>query len=133
IDLVDNRVDAGTGTIQIRGRFPNPDRLLTPGLFVRVQFQMGLPSPRLLIPERALAQQQGQRYVYLVNDENKIVKRDVTVGRRDGLMRVIETGLEHGDRVVVKGQQRVRAGMTVRIETEKPPGDEAKPAEKKSH
>ncbi|WP_373652723.1 efflux RND transporter periplasmic adaptor subunit [Schlesneria sp. DSM 10557] len=133
IDLVDNRVDAGTGTIQIRGRFPNPDRLLTPGLFVRVQFQMGLPSSRLLIPERALAQQQGQRYVYLVNDENKIVKRDVTVGRRDGLMRVIETGLEHGDRVVVKGQQRVRAGMTVRIETEKPPGDEAKPAEKKSH
>ena len=133
IDVVDNRIDAGTGTIQIRGLFPNKDRLLTPGLFVRVQFQMGPPRGRVLVPEQALAQQQGQRYVYLVTETNKIERQDVTIGRRDGSLRVIETGLKPGDRVVVKGQQRVRPGVEVRIEAEKAPADAVKPAEKKAH
>ena len=133
IDVVDNRIDAGTGTIQIRGLFPNKDRLLTPGLFVRVQFQMGPPRGRVLVPEQALAQQQGQRYVYVVTEANKIERQDVTIGRRDGSLRVIETGLKSGDRVVVKGQQRVRPGVEVRIETEKAPADAVKPAEKQAH
>ena len=128
IDVIDNRVDASTGTMQIRGRFPNPgpDRLLTPGLFVRVQFQMGPPRSRLLIPERALLQQQGQRYVYVVTPEDKIDRRNVTVGRRDGPLRVIETGLQTGDRVVVKGQQRVRPGVKVRPEVETTAVNESK-------
>ena len=118
IDVVDNRVDPGTGTMQIRARFPNSDHLLTPGLFVRIQFQMGPERPRLLIPERALAQQQGQRYVYVVTKDEKIDRRNVTVGRRDGSQRVIETGLDLGDRIVVKGQQRVRPGVVVKAEVE---------------
>ncbi|WP_010584962.1 efflux RND transporter periplasmic adaptor subunit [Schlesneria paludicola] len=135
VDLVDNRIDAGTGTIQVRGRFPNEDRYLTPGLFVRVQFQMGPPRKRVLIPENALMQQQGQRFVYVVTTENKIERRNVTAGRHDELLRVIETGLEPGDQVVVKGQQRVRPGSDVKIASDPPPNS-AVPAEKpaaKSH
>ncbi len=133
VDLVDNRVDAGTGTIQIRGRFPNADRLLTAGLFVRIQFQMGPSRKRLLIPERALAQQQGQRYVYVVTAENKIDRRNVTVGRRDGALRVIEDGLAPADRVVVKGQQRVRPGVEVRIEKEAEASGQTNSTPSKSH
>ena len=118
IDVVDNRVDVSTGTMQIRARFPNSNRALIPGLFVRIQFQMGPPRSRLLIPERALLQQQGQRYVYVVTSEDKIDRRNVTVGRRDDSLRVIESGLEQGDRVVLKGQQRVRPGVKVKAETE---------------
>ena len=134
IDVVDNRIDAGTGTIQIRGRFSNEDRLLTPGLFIRVQFQLGPPRKRLLIPENALMQQQGQRYVYIVTKENKIARRNVTIGRHDELLRVIDSGLENGDQIVVKGQQRVRLGSDVKIESDPPAS--AAPAEKpaaKSH
>ena len=66
----------------------------------------------------ALLQQQGQRYVYVVTSEDKIDRRNVTVGRRDDSLRVIESGLEQGDRVVLKGQQRVRPGVKVKAETE---------------
>ncbi len=118
IDVVDNRIDAGTGTMQIRGRFPNAERKLTPGLFIRIQMQLGPARSRLLIPERALAQQQGQRYVYVVSPEQKIERRNVTVGRRDGALRVIETGLKPSDRVVVQGQQRVRPGIEVKLDQE---------------
>jgi RND family efflux transporter MFP subunit len=118
IDVVDNRIDAGTGTMQIRGRFPNSERKLTPGLFIRIQMQLGPARSRLLIPERALAQQQGQRYVYVVSAEQKIERRNVTVGRRDGALRVIETGLKPSDRVVVQGQQRVRPGIEVKLDQE---------------
>lgn len=118
IDVVDNRIDVSTGTMQIRARFPNRERLLTPGLFVRIQFQMGPPRHRLLIPERALLQQQGQRFVYVVTDDDKIDRRNVTVGRHDDLLRVIETGLEKGDRVVLKGQACVRPGVKVRADVE---------------
>ena len=116
VDLVDNRVSVTTGTIQIRCRFPNAERLLTPGLFVRVQFQMGPPRSRLLVPEQALAQQQGQRYVYVVKPDNKVERRDVIAGRLDGSLRVIETGLRPGEKVIVQGHLRVRPGMEVKSE-----------------
>ncbi len=116
VDLVDNRVSATTGTIQIRCRFPNADRVLTPGLFVRVRFQMGPARTKLLVPEQALAQQQGQRFVYVVQPDNKVERRDVSVGRQDGSLRVIEAGLQPGEKVIVQGHLRVRTGMEVKAE-----------------
>lgn len=147
IDFFDNRVSATTGTIQVRGSFPNPvipptrakaasgddttepvadakgnddaaeqNRNLLPGLFVRIRIELGAPSLKLLIPEQALAQQQGQRYVYVVKSDNKVERRDVTVGRLDGSLRVIETGLKSGEKVVVQGHLRVRPGMEVKAE-----------------
>ncbi len=134
IDLVDNRIDAGTGTIQVRGRFANADRLLMPGLFVRVQLPMGPPRSRLLIPERALSRLQSIYYVYVVGDDLKAERRDVTVGRLEGAQRVIESGLTATDRIIVVGQQRVRPGMAVKEEVaaeKKPPQEPA--AANKAH
>ena len=144
IDYFDNRVSATTGTIQVRGSFPNPviprtrakataeddtaapkadtedkaeeDRILTAGLFVRIRISLGEPSLKLLIPEQALAQQQGQRYVYVVKSDNKVERRDVTVGRLDGSWRVVESGLQKGETVIVQGHLRVRPGMEVKAE-----------------
>ncbi|MEK6259448.1 MAG: efflux RND transporter periplasmic adaptor subunit [Planctomycetota bacterium] len=144
IDFFDNRISTTTGTMQVRGSFPNPVisrtrakpdagdstaesatdakgdeeklRHLLPGLFVRIRIELGDPSLKLLIPEQALAQQQGQRYVFVVKPDNKVERRDVTVGRQDGSLRVIETGLQPGEKVIVQGHLRVRAGMEVKSE-----------------
>lgn len=109
IDFTDNRVDPGTGTIRIRGRLPNDDEFLHPGLFVRVRVPVGESRKRLLVPERAVGTDQGQRFLLIVNDDNSTERRNVTLGvRYEGGLRVIEQGLAGGEKVVIEGIQRVR-------------------------
>lgn len=127
IDLVNNRVDPNTGTLSVRARFENAERILMPGLFVRIRFQFGEPKPKLLIPERAIAQQQGQRYVYVMGTDDKAVRKEITIGRLDGANRVIENGLTAEDRVVVSGLHRVRNGSPLVLAKEAD-GASAKPA-----
>jgi RND family efflux transporter MFP subunit len=123
IDLVNNRVDPNTGTLSVRARFENAERILMPGLFVRLQFQLGPPKSRLLIPERAIAQQQGQRYVYVMGADDKAVRKEITIGRLDGASRVVEQGLTADDRVVVTGLHRVRPGAKLVLATDAPAGE----------
>jgi len=118
INFSDNQVDAGTGTLRIRALIENPGSLLSPGLFVRVQVPIGSPHPALLIPEAALGTDQGERFVYLVNEKDEIVYRRVEIGWSTDGKRVIEKGLTPTDRVVVNGLQRVRAGTKVTAKTE---------------
>ncbi len=127
IDLVNNRVDPNTGTLSVRARFENAERILMPGLFVRIRFQFGEPKPKLLIPERAIAQQQGQRYVYVMGTDDKAVRKEITIGRLDGANRVVEKGLTAEDRVVVSGLHRVRNGSPLVLAKEAD-GASAKPA-----
>jgi multidrug efflux system membrane fusion protein len=113
LDFLDNEVDQGTGTIRARGVFANPKLYLIPGLFVRVRIPFGQPHQALLVSERAIGTDQKQKFLWTVDKDNVVKYRQVKVGPlRDGL-RVIESGLEAGDWVVVKGLQRVRAGVTV--------------------
>ena len=114
LDFIDNRVDSDTGTIRVRGRFDNEKRILTAGLFVRVRLPMGDPQPRVLVPERAIGTDQGQKYLLIVKRDNTVEYRKVTLGARhgDGL-RVIEQGLSADDSVIVNGIQRARPGITV--------------------
>jgi RND family efflux transporter MFP subunit len=113
LDFVDNQIDAGTGTMRMRGVFPNSQRLLTPGLFVRVRLPLGAPHPGLLITERAVDSDQGQKVVYVVNGENQVEKRIVKLGGlHDGLREVTE-GLTASDQIVIEAIQRVRPGMPV--------------------
>jgi multidrug efflux system membrane fusion protein len=111
----DNRVDPGTGTILLRGTLPNPDRVLTPGLYARVRVPFGPPRPRLLVPVRALAADQRSRYVLIVAPDDTVEYRPVVTGIEtdDGLVAVTE-GLKPGERVVVNGLQRARPGGKVR-------------------
>jgi RND family efflux transporter MFP subunit len=107
-NFVDNEVDASTGTLLARAEIANPDHMLAPGLFVRLRVPVGEPQPALLIPEEALASDQGERYVYVANADNKVEYRRVQVGWREGGLRVIREGLASTDRVIVTNLQRIR-------------------------
>jgi RND family efflux transporter MFP subunit len=113
IDFLDNQIDPNTGTQRVRAVISNPQRLLSPGLFVRLRFPVGRPHQALLVPEEALGTDQGQRFLYVVNDKSEVVYRRVKVGMLTHGRRVIEDGLKPGEQVVVNGLQRVRPGDKV--------------------
>jgi RND family efflux transporter MFP subunit len=114
INFRDNRVDPGTGTIQIRGSLPNPHRVLVPGLYVRVRVPFGKPMPKLLVPELAVAADQRGRYVLVVKPDNTVEQRPVTTGlTTDDHLVVIEKGVAADDWVVVNGLQKARPGAPV--------------------
>lgn len=127
LDFADNRIDPTTGTLRARGVFPNPNRLLSPGLFARVRVPITQPRDALLIAETALASDQGQRFAFVVGTDNVVERRDVVLGPIINGMAVITEGLSADDRVIVSGIQRIREGMTVdpRVrEMPLPPGAE---------
>jgi multidrug efflux system membrane fusion protein len=120
INFVNNQVNPTTGSISVRGVFQNPKpdkgaRLLSPGMFVRIRLPFGQPHPALLVIDRAVASDQGLKYVYVVDAEDTAQYRRVTLGavQEDGL-RVIADGLKPDDRVVVGGLLQVRPRMKVR-------------------
>ena len=113
LDFVENRVDPNTGTLKVRGVFPNADEALAPGLHARIKLLVGKPYKALAVTARAIGTNQGEKFVYVVNDKNEVVERPVTLGPlRDG-MRVIAEGIKADDRVIISGLQRVRTGLTV--------------------
>ena len=116
VNFLDNRVDPGTGTLRVRGVFNNEDGFLTPGLFVRCHLPLGDRASRTLVAEEAIASDQEQKFVFVVNDENEVSYRPVQTGRLYDGMRVIEGGLSKHEKVVVKGLQRVRPGAKVEPE-----------------
>ena len=113
INFVDNQVNPKTGTLRVRGMFSNKDEALSPGFFARVRVPIGPPHPALLVSDRALDNDQGQKILYVVNDKNEIVSRPIRTGALHYGLRVIEDGLKAGERVVVNGLQLVRPGITV--------------------
>ncbi len=113
IDFLDNHISPTTGTLRLRATVENDDLLLSPGMFIRVQVPIGKPHPALLVPEEALGSDQGQRYIYVLNENDEVVYRRVRIGLLKAGKRVIEEGLEPADRVIVSGLQRVRVGKKV--------------------
>lgn len=118
LDFASAEVDASTGTARIRGVFANANRELVSGLFVRVRIPVGQPYEALLIPERALATDQNLKFVYVVGGDGIVTRRPVQLGKQRNEMRIITAGLNVGDRVIVKGQQRVKPGQKVDAEEE---------------
>jgi RND family efflux transporter MFP subunit len=121
VDFVDNRVNAMTGTIRMRGVFPNDAMVLKPGLFVRIRLPIGARYQALLIPDEAILIDQGRKYVFVVNDQNKVIYRPVELGQEIQKLRVIKKGLAPDERVIISGTQRVRAEDEVRPNNKKPP------------
>jgi RND family efflux transporter MFP subunit len=113
IDFVDNRLVSNTGTLRVRGLIPNPKGLLSPGLFVRVRMPVGEAKASIMIPEQSLGTDQGQKFIYVVDDKNVVQYRKVKIGAMQDGLRVIEQGVGPGERIVVSGLQRVRPGVTV--------------------
>jgi len=106
-------VSPTTGTLQLAGLFPNPDRTLRPGQFAHVRAETAIRKGALLVPQRAVTELQGSYQVATVDAENKAHIRPVTVGERMGSDWIIEKGLQAGDRVVVEGTQKVKEGIAV--------------------
>ena len=121
IDFASAAVNASTGTARLRAVFENADHALSSGLFVRIQIPVSKPYEALLIPERALSTDQNVKFVYVVGDDGVANRRVVELGRREGDMRVITSGLSAGDHVIVKGMQRVKPGQRVEAQIEPPP------------
>jgi len=113
LESVDNRIDAGTGTMLLRGLVDNPDGTIVPGMYARLRVPLDAKGPSLLVDERAIGTDQNQRFVLVVDGEGKAQYRRVELGPREGAERVIRSGLAAGDRVIVTGLQRVRPGMPV--------------------
>jgi membrane fusion protein (multidrug efflux system) len=113
IDFLDVQVNPRTDGQTVRAMFPNPDDILTSGQTVRVIIEEKGGDEVVVIPESAVAIDQTGSYVFVVGPDNKVEQRRVRLGTgRDGLA-VVEEGVKPGERVVVQGQQRIRAGMTV--------------------
>ena len=107
LDYAAPTVNQSTGTLAARGIIPNPNRVLLPGYFVRVRVPIEKQADALLVPDTALGSDQSGRYVLIVNGENVVEQRKVTVGQLDNGLRVIESGLKGDDRVVIAGLLRV--------------------------
>jgi multidrug efflux system membrane fusion protein len=114
INFFDNQVNPAVGTIRVRAVLPNADRIFTPGLFVRVQFVSGRKENVLLIDDKAVMTDQDRKYVYVVDKDNKVQRRDIVPGRMAEGLRVIQSGLAADDRIVVAGQQKVHPGLPVK-------------------
>ena len=107
VDFIDNRIDSATGTVHARAVLPNPDRVFTPGLFARVQLEGSAEFDALLVDDKAVLTDQDRKYVYVLGEGDTAQRRDVTLGRVVDGLRVVESGLESGDRVIVAGVQKV--------------------------
>ncbi|CAN7674020.1 efflux RND transporter periplasmic adaptor subunit [Trinickia sp. LjRoot230] len=114
IASIDNRLDTGSGTIRVRARFDNPEGTLVPGLYARIKVGGGAPHRALLIDEAAIGTDQDKKFVLAVDAQGRVAYRPVSLGGLHGNLRVITAGLADGDRIVVRGVQRVRPGETVR-------------------
>ena len=113
VDFLDREVDPSTGAILIQASFPNPDKILRPGLFARVRAIMDRIGDAILVPQKCVTEIQGNYSVYKVDAQNKIIFQPVTIGERLGDMWLIEEGLQTGDKVVLEGLQFVREGVVV--------------------
>ena len=113
MDFVDNAIDTSSGTIRGRAVFPNPNGTFTPGMFGRIQVAAGPPAEALLVPDVAIGTEQVRKFVLVVDDQNVAQAKYVTLGPLIDGLRVVASGLEAGDRVVVNGLMRTRPGAKV--------------------
>ena len=116
-DMLDRQVDVTTGTVIARGVFPNPGNVLRPGQYAKVRAVVEVKKNALLIPQRAVQDVQGAHQVAVVKSDDTVEVRPVQVDVRVGSLWVVTKGLTPGERIIVEGGDRVRAGQKVRPET----------------
>jgi membrane fusion protein (multidrug efflux system) len=125
--VLDRSVDPQTGTMKAQAAFPNPGSYLKPGQFARVRVAVAQRENAILVPQRAVQELQGAKTVMVVDAENKVSVRTVTLGDKADKDVVVLEGLQGGERVIVEGMQKVRPGGTVNpstgaVSTTKTPG-----------
>ncbi len=113
IESFDNRVGPNTGSILLRAVFPNDDGRIVPGLFARIRVPLSERYPALLVTERAIGTDQAQKYVLTVTATNTVAYQAVTLGPAVDGKRIVRSGLQPGEKIIVNGLERVRPGMPV--------------------
>ncbi|MCF1465635.1 efflux RND transporter periplasmic adaptor subunit [Agrobacterium vitis] len=113
LQLINNQVDAASGTIGVRAVFDNPGGRLIPGQFVRVRMGQPVPENKILVSERAIGTDQDKKFVFVVDADNKVNYRQIQLGAVAEGQRVVESGLVSGDTIVVNGLQRIKPGAVV--------------------
>jgi multidrug efflux system membrane fusion protein len=113
LQLIDNEVDAASGTVAVRAVFDNPGGKLIPGQFVRVRMGQPKAENKIVISDRAVGTDQDKKFVFVVDDQNKVNYRQIQLGSIVDGQRVIESGLNVGEKIVVNGLQRIRPGAVV--------------------
>jgi RND family efflux transporter MFP subunit len=113
LDFLDPEINAGAGTIRARAIVPNPDGFLRPGMFGHLRLAASPPYRALLVPDSAVVTDAARRVVYVVDGQNNVVVRPVVLGPLTGDLRVIRSGLDARDRVIISGLQRARPGQKV--------------------
>lgn len=113
VDFIDNVVDHKTGSVTIRARFDNPDKLLLPGFFVTAILSRDQPVSKLLIPQASVQEDQAGQFVMLVTPENKVELRRIHARQHYQGQLIVEDGLQADESIIVEGIQKVRQGMTV--------------------
>ncbi|WP_174508561.1 efflux RND transporter periplasmic adaptor subunit [Klebsiella oxytoca] len=118
VDFLDNQLTPSTGTIRMRALLDNAQRLFTPGLFARVRLPGSAEFKATLIDDKAVLTDQDRKYVYIVDKEGKAQRRDIKPGRLAAGLRIVQQGLNPGDKVIVDGLQKVfMPGMPVDAKT----------------
>ncbi|MDM0048534.1 efflux RND transporter periplasmic adaptor subunit [Variovorax sp. J22R115] len=117
LQLIDNQVDARSGTVRVRAAFDNKDGALIPGQFARIRMGQARSEPALLVNERAVGTDQNKKFVMVVGEGNMAEYREVTLGVPVNGLRVVTKGLKAGERVVVNGLQHIRPGALVAPQT----------------
>jgi multidrug efflux system membrane fusion protein len=107
VDFLDNEVDSSTGTIRARVVLPNPHHLLTPGLYARVQLASTGTVQALLVDDKAILTDQDRKYVYVVGSGNTAQRKDLVTGAMADGLRIIQSGLAPGDKVIISGLQQI--------------------------
>jgi membrane fusion protein (multidrug efflux system) len=130
--FIDRAVDTKTGTLRVRAEFPNPEKLLRPGMFARVRVDLGTRLDTITVPERALVELQGKTFVWRVGSDNKATQQAVRTGEQVGPRIIINEGLKEGDRIIVEGVHKVREGMPVTIAPAAVPAAVSAPSESPS-
>jgi multidrug efflux system membrane fusion protein len=112
INFVNNQVDAATGTINVRATVPNPDGVFVPGLYARVQLEGRVEHMAMLIDDKAIMTDQDRKYVYVLGPEDKVKRKDIVLGSVHDGLRVVQSGLDLNDKVIVAGLQKISAPDT---------------------
>jgi RND family efflux transporter MFP subunit len=113
MDFVDNVIDRSSGTIRGRAVFSNPNSVFTPGMFARIRVPGSPAYAALLIPDAAIGTEQIRKFVLVIDADSTVQQKYVTLGQMADGLRVIKTGLDANDRVIVNGLMRARAGQKV--------------------
>lgn len=122
LTFIDNNVDATTGTIKLKGTFPNTGRRLWPGEYVRVTLRLTMKKDATVVPNQAIQTGQDGQFVFVVGDDKKVVSKPVVAGIRIDQDIVVDSGLSPGETVVTEGQLRLAPGSRVTIREGRPGG-----------